>query len=63
MDAFLENAKSFVNLIRSDEGDKFIERWLSQLQEDAVRERKIKSQVNYIYDENNNIKEELDDVA
>jgi len=44
----LENATNFVNLIKSPSGEDFLNRWLKQLQSDAIRKRKLKSEVDYL---------------
>jgi hypothetical protein len=46
--AIYENAENFVKLIRSPEGESFLNRWLNQLKSDAIRKRKIKSEVDYL---------------
>jgi hypothetical protein len=46
--AELENAENFVRLIKSPEGKKFLQRWIDQLSKDAIRRRKVKSEVGYL---------------
>ena len=41
--SILENAQNFVSLIKSPEGEKFLNRWLAQLSKDAIRKRVTKS--------------------
>lgn len=43
-----ENAENFVKLIKSPEGESFLNRWLNQLKSDSIRKRKIKSEINYL---------------
>jgi len=43
-----ENVENFVNLIKSPDGESFLNRWLNQLKTDAIRERKIKSEIDYL---------------
>jgi hypothetical protein len=46
--AIYENAENFVKLIKSPEGESFLNRWLNQLKSDAIRKRKIKSEIDYL---------------
>ena len=46
--AIYENAENFVKLIRSPEGESFLNRWLNQLKSNAIRKRKTKSEVDYL---------------
>ena len=46
--SILENAQNFVGLVKSPEGERFLDRWLAQLSKDAVRERVVKSEVVYL---------------
>jgi len=46
--AELENAENFVQLIKSPAGERFLKKWLAQLQKDAIRKRKVKSAVEYL---------------
>jgi len=61
--AVLENAENFVRVIKSPSGEKFLERWIKQLKADAVRHRKVKSEVGYLDHVKTKTKEELDNVA
>ncbi len=44
----LENPQNFVSLIKSSEGETFLDRWLVQLNKDAIRKRVAKSDVVYL---------------
>ena len=59
----LENAEKFVSMIKSPKGEKFLERWIKQLKADAIRHRKLKSEVGYLDHEKAEMKEELEDAA
>ena len=61
--AVLENAEKFVSLIKSPEGEKFLDRWIKQLKADAVRQRKVKSEVGYLDQEKVEFNKKLKDVA
>ena len=61
--AVLENAENFVRVIKSPSGEKFLERWIKQLKADAVRHRKVKSEVGYLDHVKAETEEELDNVA
>ena len=61
--AVLENAENFVNLIKSSKGEKFLERWIKQLKADALRRRKIKSEVVYLDQHMQRVNEVLNDAA
>jgi len=54
--SILENAQNFVSLIKSPEGEKFLNRWLAQLSKDAIRKRVVKSDVVYL-DQDGGLKE------
>jgi hypothetical protein len=58
--AILENAENFVTLIKSPKGEDFLKRWLDQLKKDAIRKRKVKSEVGYL---DQHINEGLKNVA
>ena len=51
--SILENARNFVSLIKSPEGEEFLDRWLTQLYKDAIRKRLVKSEVVYIGEDAN----------
>ena len=51
--SILENARNFVSLIKSPEGEEFLDRWLTQLYKDAIRKRVVKSEVMYIGEDAN----------
>ncbi len=57
---FLENAENFVEKIRSRDGNEFLDKWLGQLRDDAIRQRKVKSEVIYFRDD---CKEAVENVA
>ena len=61
--AALENAENFVRVIKSPNGEKFLERWIKQLKADVVRHRKVKSEVGYLDHVKTKTKEELYNVA
>ena len=61
--AVLENAENFVSLIKSSKGEKFLKRWITQLKDDAIRYRKVKSEVGYLDQEMENTKEALADAG
>jgi len=61
--AVLENAENFVSLIKSSKGEKFINRWITQLKTDALRHRKVKSEVGYLNQQIEGVSEVLDDAA
>jgi len=60
--AVLENAENFVRLIKSSKGERFLKRWIKQLKVDALRHRKVKSEVGYL-DQVEEVQEDLDDAA
>ena len=57
---FLENAENFVEKIRSRDGNEFLDKWLGQLRDDAIRLRHVKSNVIYVQDD---CKEPTENVA
>lgn len=61
--AVLENAENFVSLIKSSKGDRFLKKWIKQLKRDAIRSRKVKSEVGYLDQEIEETKEVLDNVS
>jgi hypothetical protein len=61
--AVLENAENFVSLIKSSKGEKFLKRWITQLKTDALRHRKIKSEIGYLDEQMEVVSKVLDDAA
>jgi len=61
--AVLENAEKFVSLIKSSEGEKFLDRWLKQLKADAIRYRKAKSKIGCLDQKKIETNEELENIA
>ena len=59
----MENVENFVKLIKSANGEEFLDRWVKQLKENAIRKRKVKSDVIYLDQAIEEKKEELSDVA
>ncbi len=51
--------EKFVELIKSPKGDAFLKRWVTYLKENAIRKRKIKSDVVYLDQKSEEGKEEL----
>ncbi len=46
--AELENVEKLVELIKSAKGNGFLKRWVAYLKENAIRKRKVKSDVVYL---------------
>lgn len=46
--AELENVEKLVELIKSPKGNGFLKRWVAYLKENAIRKRKVKSDVVYL---------------
>lgn len=60
--AVVENAERFVKVVRSPDGRQFLDRWIEQLHREAIRNRKVNSEVDYL-EETLESCEELSDVA
>ncbi len=50
-------------MIGSPEGEKFLDRWIKQLKADAIRYRKVKSEVGCLDQKKIETNEELENVA